>query len=131
MFPSNSRPPPLSYFLISFKKVKHSPLMLCLMLCLQVRWMQQQHEKVRRKRDVSFGYSGAGQYGIIRPPIDFRGSLNSPRLTFGPPGGSFHSAIPRAPRIQYRDTAHSIFPDPLFKEQWYLVSKVCIGWHVE
>lgn len=93
-----------------------------------MRWIQQQHEKVRQKRDVPFGpLSGYNnQYGLLRPPIDFSTSLNSPRLSFSP-SGTFHEAIPRAPRIEYRDTAHSIFPDPLFKEQWYLVSKVCIG----
>ena len=39
----------------------------------------------------------------------------------------YRPLVPRAPRIQYRDAGpHTIFPDPLFKEQWYLVSKVCV-----
>lgn len=62
----------------------------------EVRWMQQQHEKIRRKRD----YSTFDQ-DFVRFP--------DPR------------SIAPGSRVNYRDTgAHNIFPDPLFKEQWYL-----------
>lgn len=64
--------------------------------------MQQQHEKIRRKRD----YSTFDQ-DFVRFP--------DPR------------SIAPGSRVNYRDTgAHNIFPDPLFKEQWYLVSRVCV-----
>lgn len=70
---------------------------------LQVRWMQQQHEKIRKKRD----YSTFDQ-DFVRFP--------DPR-----------SIAPGSQRVNYRDTgSHNIFPDPLFKEQWYLVSRVCV-----
>ncbi|XP_055539465.1 furin-like protease 2 isoform X1 [Wyeomyia smithii] len=65
----------------------------------EVRWMQQQHEKIRRKRDYS-----TFDADFVRFP--------DPR------------SIAPASRVGYRDTgAHNIFPDPLFKEQWYLVSR--------
>ncbi|XP_052566318.1 furin-like protease 2 isoform X1 [Culex pipiens pallens] len=66
----------------------------------EVRWMQQQHEKIRKKRD----YSTFDQ-DFVRFP--------DPR-----------SIAPGSQRVNYRDTgSHNIFPDPLFKEQWYLVSR--------
>lgn len=67
----------------------------------QVHWMQQQHEKVRKKRDyTTLGSAYSNQ----------RASL-------------LRNVAPES-RIEYRDTgAHNFFPDPLFKEQWYLVSK--------
>lgn len=69
-------------------------------LCLQVRWVQQQHEKPRFKRD----YSTFDQ-DFVRFP-GFRSLVSGTRMA-------------------YRDTStHNIFPDPLFKEQWYLVSAV-------
>ncbi|EDS41847.1 proprotein convertase subtilisin/kexin type 4, furin [Culex quinquefasciatus] len=59
--------------------------------------MQQQHEKIRKKRD----YSTFDQ-DFVRFP--------DPR-----------SIAPGSQRVNYRDTgSHNIFPDPLFKEQWYL-----------
>ncbi|KAJ6635365.1 Furin-like protease 2 [Pseudolycoriella hygida] len=65
----------------------------------QVRWVQQQHEKVRKKRD-------------------YASELNYPRLSNY--GGLLRNVAPQT-RVQYRDTSvHNIFPDPLFKEQWYL-----------
>lgn len=71
----------------------------------QVRWVQQQHEKVRKKRDYAT-------------------DLNYPRLSNY--GGLLRNVAPQT-RVQYRDTGvHNIFPDPLFKEQWYLVSRVCV-----
>lgn len=61
--------------------------------------MQQQHEKVRKKRDYTT--LGAG-YPIQRSLL--------------------RNVAPES-RVEYRDTAtHNFFPDPLFKEQWYLVS---------
>ncbi|XP_017011796.3 furin-like protease 2 isoform X3 [Drosophila takahashii] len=63
----------------------------------EVKWMQQQHEKVRRKRDGP--YQDLPTYKSI-------------------------SLASHSPRMEYRDvSSHFIFPDPLFKEQWYLVSK--------
>ncbi|XP_016951900.1 furin-like protease 2 isoform X3 [Drosophila biarmipes] len=63
----------------------------------EVKWMQQQHEKVRRKRD--------GPYQDL-------------------PTYKSLSLASHSPRMEYRDvSSHFVFPDPLFKEQWYLVSK--------
>ncbi|XP_012158816.1 furin-like protease 2 isoform X2 [Ceratitis capitata] len=89
----------------------------------EVRWMQQQHEKLRKKRDGSYttlpGYS---PYDVIRPGAGFIGAPGS-RLTYHPTASARSSSplLSRASRIQYRAvTSHNIFPDPLFKEQWYL-----------
>ncbi|XP_036319238.1 furin-like protease 2 isoform X2 [Rhagoletis pomonella] len=89
----------------------------------QVRWMQQQHEKLRKKRDGSYttlpGYS---PYDVIRPGGGFV-SASGPRLAYQPTASARIGSplLSRAPRIQYRAaTSHNIFPDPLFKEQWYL-----------
>lgn len=61
--------------------------------------MQQQHERIRKKRDYAADYALANQ----------RASL-------------LRNVAPES-RLEYRDTAsHNIFPDPLYKEQWYLVS---------
>uniref|UniRef100_A0A182IX67 Peptidase S8 pro-domain domain-containing protein n=1 Tax=Anopheles atroparvus TaxID=41427 RepID=A0A182IX67_ANOAO len=63
----------------------------------EVRWVQQQHEKLRFKRD----YSTFDQ-DFVRFP-------------------GFRSLVSPGSRMAYRDTStHNIFPDPLFKEQWYL-----------
>uniref|UniRef100_A0A1B0GIL1 furin n=2 Tax=Lutzomyia longipalpis TaxID=7200 RepID=A0A1B0GIL1_LUTLO len=71
----------------------------------EVRWFQQQHEKVRKKRD--YGTSGTGS---IRFPTT--GATLSASL--------LRNIAPES-QLQYRDTGqHNIFPDPLFKEQWYL-----------
>ncbi|XP_053949686.1 furin-like protease 2 isoform X1 [Anastrepha ludens] len=92
----------------------------------EVRWMQQQHEKLRKKRDGSYttlpGYS---PYDVIRSGSGFV-SAPGPRLAYQPTASARigSSLLSRAPRIQYRAaTSHNIFPDPLFKEQWYLVSE--------
>ncbi|XP_049311526.1 furin-like protease 2 isoform X2 [Bactrocera dorsalis] len=89
----------------------------------EVRWMQQQHEKLRKKRDGSYttlpGYS---PYDVIRPGAGFVSAPGS-RLAYHPTASARSSSalLSRAPRIQYRAaTSHNIFPDPLFKEQWYL-----------
>lgn len=85
--------------------------------------MQQQHEKVRRKRDGPYqDLPTYSPYNVLRPPGSFAVDPN-PHLSFSPESLSLatHSS-----RMEYRDVgSHSIFPDPLFKEQWYLVSKVC------
>ncbi|XP_075157350.1 furin-like protease 2 isoform X2 [Haematobia irritans] len=82
----------------------------------EVRWMQQQHEKIREKRDGSYStLPGYSPYDLIRQTTGFGGL---PPLHVDT---SYRSTLPRAPRIQYRDAGpHNIFPDPLFKEQWYL-----------
>uniref|UniRef100_A0A1A9W1G2 S8_pro-domain domain-containing protein n=1 Tax=Glossina brevipalpis TaxID=37001 RepID=A0A1A9W1G2_9MUSC len=87
----------------------------------EVRWLQQLHEKIRRKRDGPFSaLPGYAPYDVIRSSTGFGVSLTSPRLAYTP-SAVFHPLVPRAPRIQYRDAGtRSIFPDPLFKEQWYL-----------
>lgn len=66
----------------------------------EVLWVQQQHEKKRRKRDFSdANFPSFGDFP------NFFGNLQS---------SSQHQP-------QYRGiSAHNIFPDPLFKEQWYL-----------
>lgn len=65
--------------------------------------MQQQHEKVRKKRD----YTTLG------------GGYQNQRVSL------LRNVAPDS-RVEYRDTnAHNFFPDPLFKEQWYLVSMLC------
>uniref|UniRef100_A0A1B0AQK4 P/Homo B domain-containing protein n=1 Tax=Glossina palpalis gambiensis TaxID=67801 RepID=A0A1B0AQK4_9MUSC len=87
----------------------------------EVRWLQQLHEKIRRKRDGPFSaLPGYAPYDVIRSSTGFGVSLTSPRLAYTP-SAVYHPLVPRAPRIQYRDAGtRSIFPDPLFKEQWYL-----------
>lgn len=73
-----------------------------------MRWVQQQHEKIRKKRDENYKESRQIKF----PEYDFTNLLRQ--------------LAPQA-RIQYRNTdSHSIFSDPLFKEQWYLVSRVCV-----
>lgn len=84
---------------IFFINNKH--FFLFIIQLIKVSWVQQQHEYVRKKRDYS---QDAGiHYGST-----FRSSAASSRM-------------------QYRDAGiHNIFPDPLFREQWYLVSRVCV-----
>lgn len=63
--------------------------------------MQQQHEKIRKKRDYTT--LGGGGYQNQRVSL-------------------LRNVAPDS-RVEYRDTnSHNFFPDPLFKEQWYLVS---------
>lgn len=74
------------------------PLFFSLLIPFQVRWFQQQHEKVRKKRDYASDLYNYRKYGILR------------------------SIAPQS-RIQYRQVGEPLFfPDPLFKDQWYLVS---------
>lgn len=73
----------------------------------KVRWVQQQHEKIRKKRDYQkVRFPGAGS------------SRNADPL-------SVLRSIASQSQIQYRNTdSHLVFPDPLFKEQWYMVSHI-------
>jgi proprotein convertase subtilisin/kexin type 5 len=73
---------------------------------LQVHWFQQQHEKKRKKRDF-----GAASYGFA----DYQPFFSE----FGPrprQAAAFHRQRNRGIPLQ------NLFTDPLFKEQWYLVS---------
>lgn len=74
---------------------------------LQVHWAQQQHEKRRKKRD----------YAV-------------PTQSISPFSQFFTAIAPQATRHghpQYRAAPFvTSFPDPLFKEQWYLVSNILI-----
>lgn len=73
---------------------------------LQVHWVQQQHEKRRAKRDYPDpSFPAFGDY----PSFFGTGSQDQQH------------------QPQYRGISpHNVFPDPLFKEQWYLVSTVII-----
>jgi hypothetical protein len=68
--------------------------------------VQQQHEKRRKKRDYSEpNFPAFGDY-----PAIFGSGLQDQQH-----------------QPQYRGIGpHNVFPDPLFKEQWYLVSTVVI-----
>lgn len=78
----------------------------------KVRWVMQQHEKIRKKRD----YTKVGSSPIKFP--DYTRAVD--------PLSLLRNSAPQS-RLQYRNTdAHLIFPDPLFKEQWYMVSRVCV-----
>jgi hypothetical protein len=73
--------------------------------CLfQVQWVQQQHEKKRKKRDY-----------VFRPSV----TPFSQYFSAAAPG-----ALPSHGHPRYRAAPVGEFPDPLFKEQWYLVSVV-------
>ncbi|XP_017962667.1 furin-like protease 2 isoform X1 [Drosophila navojoa] len=93
----------------------------------EVKWLQQQHEKIRRKRDGPYqDIPTYSPYHILRQSNDYVIDQQtnthfsySPDPVLSTPLGGAHS-----PRLEYRDvTSHLIFSDPLFKEQWYLVSK--------
>lgn len=73
-----------------------------MMILFQVHWVQQQHEKKRRKRDY-----------VTNPSLSQFGQL----FTGVAPGAQTHG------QPHYRAVPGVAFPDPLFKEQWYLVSK--------
>jgi hypothetical protein len=75
---------------------------------VQVYWVQQQHEKRRHKRDYSEpSFPAFGDYPSF----------------FGTGVGLQEEQQQHQP--QYRGIGpHNVFPDPLFKEQWYLVSTV-------
>lgn len=75
--------------------------------------MQQQHEKKRRKRD----YPGANL-----PSTVFAGSTDFFQQQSS--GGSLSSLGLGQSFRRLGNTVHNVFPDPLFKEQWYLVSNI-------
>lgn len=85
--------------------------------------MQQQHEKTRKKRD----YNSDIKLGGYNPYVFLRPSARTP---YAPPAlrvQGLRQLVDQPLRLQYRDASpHNIFPDPLYKEQWYLVSKVCV-----
>jgi proprotein convertase subtilisin/kexin type 5 len=66
----------------------------------QVQWVQQQHEKKRKKRDY-----------VFRPSV----TPFSQYFSAAAPG-----ALPSHGHPRYRAAPVGEFPDPLFKEQWYL-----------
>lgn len=71
----------------------------------KVHWVQQQHERIRKKRD----------YQKVRFPGSVTNSRSADPLGLRNIGSQSH--------IQYRSTdSHTFFSDPLFKEQWYMVS---------
>jgi hypothetical protein len=80
-------------------------LVLTSLCFVQVHWVQQQHEKRRTKRDYSeTSFPAFGDYPSF----------------FGTGGGL---QMEEQHQPQYRGIGpHNVFPDPLFKEQWYLVS---------
>ena len=80
--------------------------MLTSLCFVQVYWVQQQHEKRRSKRDYSeSSFPAFGDYPSF----------------FGTGAGLQEDQQQHQP--QYRGIGpHNVFPDPLFKEQWYLVS---------
>ncbi|XP_043658322.1 furin-like protease 2 isoform X2 [Drosophila teissieri] len=84
----------------------------------EVKWMQQQHEKVRRKRDGPYqDLPTYSPYNLLRQHGGYVVDPN-PHLSFSPESISLAS---HSQRMEYRDvSSHFIFPDPLFKEQWYL-----------
>lgn len=72
----------------------------------------QQHEKIRKKRDFQ--------------PVRFPGATNRARDPL-----AFLRSIANGAHIQYRSTdSHLVFPDPLYKEQWYLVSSSCFEFRI-
>ncbi|XP_033150164.1 furin-like protease 2 isoform X1 [Drosophila busckii] len=95
----------------------------------EVKWLQQQHEKIRRKRDGPYReLSTYSPYNILRqaPNNDYIFNPHSYTPLYSPDpvlhastaagGSQQHSS-----RLGYRDvSSHLIFSDPLFKEQWYL-----------
>lgn len=85
-------------------------LLLQTRLCfrLQVHWFQQQHEKRRKKRDF-----GAASYAFADYPPFFSDFGPRPRPR---QATVFHRQRNRGLPLQ------NLFTDPLFKEQWYLVS---------
>ncbi|XP_030564586.1 furin-like protease 2 isoform X2 [Drosophila novamexicana] len=90
----------------------------------EVKWLQQQHEKIRRKRDGPYqDIPTYSPYNILRQTNDY---LIDPHththFSYSPDPVLTSSVVgTHSPRLEYRDvTSHLIFSDPLFKEQWYL-----------
>ncbi|RZF37214.1 hypothetical protein LSTR_LSTR011064, partial [Laodelphax striatellus] len=69
----------------------------------KVLWVQQQHEKVRIKRDFGDSFSSFGSdFSSFYGDSDVQVSASHHPHYRGAPGGP------------------TVFPDPLYKEQWYL-----------
>lgn len=84
-------------------------------LCPQVHWVQQQHAKRRTKRDFSsfgefpslFGTGGLEHGGLVgRAAVPLQQTHHQP---------------------QYRGAGYQVPQDPIFKEQWYMVSTRSFG----
>jgi len=73
--------------------------------------VQQQHEKKRRKRDFS---------GSNLPSTVFAGAADFYQQQTS--GGPLHPVAQGQPSYRRLGNVQNVFPDPLFKEQWYLVS---------
>lgn len=73
-------------------------------IVFQVHWVQQQHEKKRRKRDYVVDGGGPS----ISPYSEYISEVAPDARPHGHP--------------RYRAAPVVTFPDPLFREQWYLVS---------
>ncbi|KAI5722116.1 hypothetical protein M8J76_003929 [Diaphorina citri] len=71
-----------------------------------IEWVQQQHEKVRKKRD----FTGPDFTSVFGGPGDFSSLFDAP------------NPAPRSPLIRESGyfPSSNVFPDPLFREQWYL-----------
>lgn len=90
---------------------------------LQVHWFQQQHEKVRKKRDYVDDPSslrGMGEYPQFALDQFFPRQRQQQQQQIYPTVQQYHRQRNRGIPIQ------SLFTDPLFKEQWYLVSIIIL-----
>lgn len=76
-----------------------------------MHWVQQQHEKKRRKRDFP---------GPNLPATVFAGSTDFYQQQTS--GGPLSQLTQGQAFRRLGNSVHNVFPDPLFKEQWYLVS---------
>ncbi|XP_065170470.1 furin-like protease 2 isoform X2 [Atheta coriaria] len=78
----------------------------------QIQWVQQQHEKKRKKRDYV--------QPSTSPFVQYFGGV-APGAGIGGPGVAATAGPSRHGQPRYRAAVPArAFPDPLFKEQWYL-----------
>ncbi|EDW00125.1 furin-like protease 2 isoform X2 [Drosophila grimshawi] len=87
----------------------------------EIKWLQQQHEKIRQKRDGPYqDIPTYSPYNILRQINDYAiDPHTNTHFSYSP--GPSSLAGTHSPRLEYRDvTSHLLFSDPLFKEQWYL-----------
>lgn len=89
-------------FLLKFFLFLKPVILKCLLFFRQIHWFEQQHEKRRLKRDYT-----------PEPPRAARAGYPLWGRTQAQQGQRFRAL-----------SAINIFPDPLFKEQWYLVSRL-------
>ena len=87
----------------------------CFCRHLQILWADQQYYKTRKKRD------GAGD-DDVSPAEQLLSEVSGPAL---PRRSVLRRGPLESPQEQEfsRSAADSFWPDPLFKEQWYLVSE--------